>query len=255
MISFPPHPTTLETIPSGHVVPSLSGTSTRTTDDITDSTTTGRLGPRKGRRRSLSPERGLLIRRSSYDPQQLRISEHNTGSNIPIPTPLRRQPRAVSESNTSFDPLSVSVHSQWGGRSHRRLASRNDPQFSSSSNSFGFAGSVGGPGSTPASARFGSTPPRSRSGNLLRARSIGAASGAGGTFNMPGDHASVMESPTVIPDRQQLMGEPVPRLQCRIGMEEIKVVFTTRHYELLNFFLSTITRMKNGRPDKVRTCI
>ena len=54
----------------------------------------------------------------------------------------------------------------------------------------------------------------------------------------------------MLPGMQEAIGEPVPKLECKILMDEIKVVFSTRHYELLSFFFSTITRMKNGRPDK-----
>ena len=45
--------------------------------------------------------------------------------------------------------------------------------------------------------------------------------------------------------------EPFPRFDCNISFEEIRVVFSTRHYELLNYFLSSVARVKNGRPDKM----
>lgn len=42
----------------------------------------------------------------------------------------------------------------------------------------------------------------------------------------------------------------VPKLDCHVTLQQISVVFTTRHYELLNYFLSVVSRMKNGRPDQ-----
>ena len=41
----------------------------------------------------------------------------------------------------------------------------------------------------------------------------------------------------------------VPSLECKVTMKDIRIVFSTRHYEMLNYFFSTISRMKNGRPD------
>jgi hypothetical protein len=62
--------------------------------------------------------------------------------------------------------------------------------------------------------------------------------------------ATVTESytPTVLPD---LPATPCPRLQMRVGVDDIQVVFTTRHYELLNYLMGTVSRMKNGRPDRM----
>ena len=62
--------------------------------------------------------------------------------------------------------------------------------------------------------------------------------------------ATVAESytPTVIPD---LPATPCPRLQVRVGVDDIQVVFTTQHYELLNYLMGTVSRMKNGRPDRM----
>jgi len=54
-------------------------------------------------------------------------------------------------------------------------------------------------------------------------------------------------SSTIVPD---LPSTPCPRLQLRVGVDEVQVVFTTRHYELLNYLFSTIARMNNGRPDR-----
>jgi hypothetical protein len=51
---------------------------------------------------------------------------------------------------------------------------------------------------------------------------------------------------TQAPEKQL---EIVPRVDCHLKFDDIRVVFSTRHYELLNHFLSTIARMKNGRPD------
>lgn len=62
------------------------------------------------------------------------------------------------------------------------------------------------------------------------------------------DHVSVQESATATPGRILVS---VPKLDCRASLKEIRVVFTTRHYELLNYFLSTVARMKNGRPDQL----
>lgn len=61
--------------------------------------------------------------------------------------------------------------------------------------------------------------------------------------------ATVTESytPTVLPD---LPAIPCPRLQVRVGVDDVQVVFTTLHYELLNYLLCTVARMKNGRPDR-----
>ena len=55
-------------------------------------------------------------------------------------------------------------------------------------------------------------------------------------------------NPTVTPD---LPTTPCPRLQVRVGVDEVQVVFTNRHYELLNYLFCTVARMKNGRPDRL----
>lgn len=60
------------------------------------------------------------------------------------------------------------------------------------------------------------------------------------------DTMSIQESATVVPGRSM---EIAPKFDCRVTLKEIRIVFTTRHYELLNYFLSTVSRMKNGRPD------
>ena len=61
--------------------------------------------------------------------------------------------------------------------------------------------------------------------------------------------ATVAESytPTILPD---LPSTPCPRLQVRFGVDDVQVVFTNKHYDLLNYLLSTVARMKNGRPDR-----
>lgn len=73
---------------------------------------------------------------------------------------------------------------------------------------------------------------------------------ASGSGTVRGDSMSIVDSPTVLPDMTNTSLEPIPRLECRVGMDEIRVIFTTRHYELLSSVLSTIARMKNGRPDR-----
>lgn len=62
------------------------------------------------------------------------------------------------------------------------------------------------------------------------------------------DPISVQEGTAVLADRDM---EIVSKFDCRVTLKEIRVVFTTRHYELLNYFLSTVSRMKNGRPDQL----
>lgn len=55
-------------------------------------------------------------------------------------------------------------------------------------------------------------------------------------------------TPTILPD---VPTTPCPRLQVRVGVDDVQVVFTTRHYELLNYLFCTVARMKNGRPDRM----
>ncbi len=62
------------------------------------------------------------------------------------------------------------------------------------------------------------------------------------------DPMSVQESTAPNQDRDL---DIVPKFDCRVTLKEIRFVFTTRHYELLNYFLSTVSRMKNGRPDQL----
>jgi hypothetical protein len=59
---------------------------------------------------------------------------------------------------------------------------------------------------------------------------------------------SVLESPSVISENPQ---EPVPKFECLINLQEIRVVFSNRHYELLNYFISTVRRIQNGRPEQM----
>jgi hypothetical protein len=70
------------------------------------------------------------------------------------------------------------------------------------------------------------------------------ASGRSTRSGVMGDY--VHEPPSVVPDKPL---EPVPKFDCRLSLKEIRIVFSTRHYELLNYFLSTAARMKNGKPD------
>ena len=59
---------------------------------------------------------------------------------------------------------------------------------------------------------------------------------------------SMLESPLLMPERPH---EFVRKFECRVSLQEMHVVFLTRHYELLNYFISTLMRMKNnGRPDQ-----
>ena len=65
----------------------------------------------------------------------------------------------------------------------------------------------------------------------------------------PPDHMSAApeSNSSLLYDRNL---DVVPRLECRMTMKDIRIVFSTRHYEMLNYFFSTISRMKNGRPDQ-----
>ena len=67
--------------------------------------------------------------------------------------------------------------------------------------------------------------------------------------NIPSNVTAAADSytPTLLPD---LPSAPCPRLQVRVGLDDVQVVFTNRHYELLNYLFSTVARMKNGRPDR-----
>ena len=51
------------------------------------------------------------------------------------------------------------------------------------------------------------------------------------------------------PSGEKQVEDYVPRCDCHLSFEDIRVVFSSHHYELLNYFLSTVARMKNGRPD------
>lgn len=64
----------------------------------------------------------------------------------------------------------------------------------------------------------------------------------------PGELMSVREAHTGVPERNT---EPVPKFECQVSLKTIRIVFSTRQYELLNYFLSTVARMKNGRPDQM----
>eukprot|EP00934_Nitzschia_sp_Nitz4_P002078 Nitzschia sp. Nitz4//scaffold140_size61219//29533//49080//NITZ4_006440-RA/size61219-augustus-gene-0.64-mRNA-1//-1//CDS//3329536227//2078//frame0 len=74
-------------------------------------------------------------------------------------------------------------------------------------------------------------------------------SGRSGTFHTPQnfDHMSIADTAALPQTKTNIL---VPRLDCRASLQEIRIVFTTRHYELLNYFLATVARMKNGRPDQ-----
>ncbi len=67
------------------------------------------------------------------------------------------------------------------------------------------------------------------------------------SYGSSGATAAESYTPTILPD---LPSTPCPRLQVRFGVDDVQVVFTNRHYELLNYLLCTVARMKNGRPDR-----
>ncbi|KAG7355258.1 vacuolar-sorting-associated protein 13 C-terminal domain containing protein [Nitzschia inconspicua] len=217
----------------------LYGPTLRTPSNINTSThvtprQTQNLSYRSGRRRSFSPIREPSQGRSPIDQTPLqRISDHSLDAGdlvIPLSSASRRGGgRNPSGSSTYLGTSFASLDTPSMRRSHRRLVSRTSEM-------------------TPSSMS------RPRPGAMSRMKSAASAtqSTSGGTFSYHpmNDFASVMESPAVIPDRQRAIEVPVPKLECRIAMEDIKVVCSTRHYELLNYFLSTIARMKNGRPDK-----
>ncbi len=66
-------------------------------------------------------------------------------------------------------------------------------------------------------------------------------------YGSSGATAAESYTPTILPD---MPSTPCPRLQVRFGVDDLQVVFTNRHYELLNYLLCTVARMKNGRPDR-----
>lgn len=58
---------------------------------------------------------------------------------------------------------------------------------------------------------------------------------------------SILEPPSLVSERPS---QPVPHFECRIDLHEIRVVFSNRHFELLNYFVSVMHRVQNGRPEK-----
>lgn len=59
------------------------------------------------------------------------------------------------------------------------------------------------------------------------------------------DARSVLESPPVIAERPM---QPVPKIDCRVTFEDVRVIFSNRHFELMSYFASTVERVQNGRP-------
>ncbi|CAJ1965882.1 unnamed protein product [Cylindrotheca closterium] len=59
------------------------------------------------------------------------------------------------------------------------------------------------------------------------------------------DVRSVLESPSVIAERPI---QPVPKIDCRVVFEDVRVIFSNRHFELLSYFAATVQRAQNGRP-------
>jgi hypothetical protein len=221
----------------------------------TTTTTTGRRRSMSPTRGTPGPRRGVRPHRSADKTNPLpNASDHSLDvSDILNATPLRMSARALSAgSGTNFGNSMASVDTPSMRRSHRRLASRGNPQQTGGAVVMGAADGSSAAGLSATPSRFSATPTRPRAGQMNRARSApvvpGQTSVTGGNF--VNEYASAMESPTAVPALQEAGGEPVPKLECNIRMDEIKVVFTTRHYELLSFFFSTVTRMKNGRPDK-----
>jgi hypothetical protein len=101
----------------------------------------------------------------------------------------------------------------------------------------------------------------------LRTPLRGNGIGVGGSLNRSTSHGSYgvasvaagstavgvpaeLYSPTIVPDQPIIETSCASRLQCRVNVDDVNVVFTTRHYELLNYMMSTIARMQNGRPDR-----
>jgi hypothetical protein len=80
-------------------------------------------------------------------------------------------------------------------------------------------------------------------GRFSSAKSIKSAVSMGTTGR---EVRSVLESPSVIAERPT---QPVPKIECRLNFQDVSVVFSNRHYELLNYFVSNVRRIQNGRPN------
>lgn len=81
-----------------------------------------------------------------------------------------------------------------------------------------------------------------QSNRFSSARSIKSGVSLGTTGR---DVRSVLESPPVIAERPI---QPVPKIDCRVNFEDVRVIFSNRHFELLSYFASTVQRVQNGRP-------
>eukprot|EP00980_Cylindrotheca_fusiformis_P021400 scaffold8259_cov143-Cylindrotheca_fusiformis.AAC.18 len=56
---------------------------------------------------------------------------------------------------------------------------------------------------------------------------------------------SVLESPSAIAEKPM---QPVPKIECKVNFQDVRIIFSNRHYALLNYFVSDVRKTQNGRP-------
>lgn len=88
------------------------------------------------------------------------------------------------------------------------------------------------------------TPDNMGASRLTSAKSIKSSGVSLGTSGREG--RSILESPSVIAERPM---QPVPKIECKVNFQDVRIVFSNRHYELLNYFISNVQRIQNGRPN------
>lgn len=215
---YPPERRTKQTLDNrsnGTPTNAASTAAGSTSASIGGSTTTSSKR-RRGKRDRIAPS---LNRSASTSPNK--ITEDS---------PLGRRRQGMKRSSSfsslhdvpkdSIPPILSGDVSQRFGRSHRRLAESATPT----------PRRIGGdPGGLPQLKRY-------ESGRSLS------------TFGLDG--MTVYEALAEAPEKNAATLTLTPRFDCGISLNEIRVVFSTRHYELLNYFISTVLRMENGRPDK-----
>jgi hypothetical protein len=185
---------------------------------VADSTTTSDSKKRRGKRERLSPSLASTAASTSMP----RGSDNRKGTPKRSNSFNSAQPSSLAKDSVAQAGLDIS---QRFARAHRRMAE----QAPSSDNRRG--SNPGTPG----------RPGVKMKQSTRSMKSSGLNSGA-----MSVDQTT-MEEPSMAPGRRTILS---PKFDCKFSFQEIRVVFSTRHYELLNYFVSTVLRMQNGRPDQ-----
>ena len=164
----------------------------------------------------------------------------------PSPEERRRMLKRSNSSasiNMSKERLSLLgeiTHGKKNMRTHRRMLD----ELRHSTHGGGGGGGGGGGQTTPYGTPTTKKYNRKNSGRI--SKSSGMQSVSGGMSILDQTKGSDGTS-AITGKRSNILA---PRFDCKFNFQEIRFIFSTRHYELLNYFVSTILRMRNGRPDQ-----